>query len=170
MDQFLKTLFLVYPVQLVQAGTESISHDAVVGAYYPCKKSEAQDSLSVIMLQAFVVDQGDLFIQYGMEHGLVVRLLFFGMGKEEICFSRDQFFFRNFFDTHQDIAVLQVMPYFHSCRGIFLIGITAVGGRLGDDPYLVGVPVDPFTLCRREGYPVIGGSCDPSPLFPPRLF
>jgi len=62
-----------------------------------------------------------------MEHGLVIELLFFGMGKEQVSFPRKELFFRDFFYAQQDVAVLEVLSYFRSGGGIFLVGITAVG-------------------------------------------
>jgi len=137
MDQFPEAFLLIDPVQFVQAGAESVSHNTIVGAHHSRKKAKTQDSLPVVVLQAFVIDQRDLFSENGMEHGLVVGLLLFGMGEEEVCFPGDQLFFRYFFDAQQDVAVLKILFYFRSRRDIFFIGVTAIRGSLYDDPYLV---------------------------------
>ena len=72
MDQFLEIFLLVHPAQGVGAAASSIGHDPIVRANDAGEKAKAQDPLPIIVFQAFVIDQGDLLIQDGMEHCLVV--------------------------------------------------------------------------------------------------
>jgi len=78
------------------------------------------------------------------------------MGKEKVCLARQQLFFGHFLNAQQDIAVGQILFYFHACRQILSIRIAAVGGCLGDDFYVSSIFLYPLTLRRRQGYPVVG--------------
>ena len=78
----------MYPSQRIATGAAAIGHDTVVRAYDTRKKTKAQYPLPVVMLQAFIVDQGDPFFEDGAEHRLVIGLFFFGMGEEKIGFIR----------------------------------------------------------------------------------
>lgn len=71
-----------------------------------------------------------------LQHGLVIRLLFFGMGKEEVGFAGEQFFLWNFFDAQQDVAVGEVLCQGNARLRVFAICETAVWRGLYCDLYV----------------------------------
>ena len=64
MNQFPKATLFIHSFQLIQAGTLTISHHPIVGTYYTGKKTKPNDALTVIMLQAFIINESNFFIQY----------------------------------------------------------------------------------------------------------
>src|SRR5689334_22337724 len=82
MYEFSKTALLVNSFQFIQTGPVSISHHAIVCTYNACEETKANNPLSIVMFQTFVIDQRYLFFQYGLQHMPVARLLLLSMGKE----------------------------------------------------------------------------------------
>jgi len=41
---------------------------------HPGEKAKSQDPLPIFMLQAFIIDKGDLLFQDGLEHALIIGL------------------------------------------------------------------------------------------------
>ncbi len=61
------------------------------------KKTKPNDPLAIIMFQAFVIYQANIFIQYRPQQLLVIRLLLFGVGKKQIGFAGNELVDRHFF-------------------------------------------------------------------------
>ena len=72
------------------AGTIPVSHHAVVCSHHAGKKAEADDALAIFVLHAFVVDQGNIFCDDGLQQLLIIGLFFAGVRKEQIGFVGDQ--------------------------------------------------------------------------------
>src|ERR1700722_12117615 len=68
MDQFAETVLAIYSVKVIQPGAPAIGHHTIVSAHHSGEEPKSQDTLAVIMLQAFIVDQRDLFLQYRLKH------------------------------------------------------------------------------------------------------
>src|SRR5690606_194768 len=85
------------------------------------KKSESDDTCTIFMFQAFIIDQGDLFLKYGLKKFLIIWLFFTGMREEEIGFVGNQVLRRHFFYTQQDITVRDIISYFHSGHRVFTV-------------------------------------------------
>jgi hypothetical protein len=156
MDQLPEAALLVDPAEVEFTSPLTIGHDAVVSAHDPGEKTESDDPGAVVVFEAFIVDQGDAFIQDGAEEILILRLLLSGMGKEQIGFIGDERFDRDFLDAQEDITFREVVPEFHAGSLVFPVGKTAVWSMLSDDPIRRHVPVDPLALRRGEGDTVIG--------------
>ena len=157
MYQFPEALLFVNSSKAVLAGTLTVGHHTIVGSDYARKEAKAQDTLTVVVFEAFIIDEGDLFFQNGPEHALVVGLLFLGVGKEEISLVCQQIFFRNFFYSEKYITVGKVLFDLYAGGNVFLVCVTAIRRGLGDDSYVRGVLLDPFALCRCQGNPIVGG-------------
>src|SRR5690606_10231052 len=67
MYKFLKIFLLKNPAQLVEARSFSVSHNTVMGTHNTGKKTEADHTLTVIVLQAFIIDQRNLFSKNRLE-------------------------------------------------------------------------------------------------------
>lgn len=126
-----------------------------MGADYACKESEAQYPLSVGMYEAFIVDESDIVIKDGLEHGLVGRLFLFGVREEQVCFTRDEPGGRYFFDAEEDIAVGEIFEEGNACAAVFFICKAAGWGGLCNDIDLLVMFVDPACLAWGESYPVV---------------
>src|SRR5678809_1669019 len=99
MDQFAKTPLFINSVKFEGSGAIAVFHHSIVRPNNAGKKTKANDTLAIIVFQAFVIDKGNLLIKYGAQQLLIPWLFFFCMRKEQVSFSRDQLFNRNFFDT-----------------------------------------------------------------------
>src|SRR5579863_10018152 len=109
MDQLPETLPSEYPAQRIPAGTKPIRHNAVMSAHHAGEKTKTQDALTVIVLQALVIDQRDLPLQNGAKHLLIARLHLFSMGKEKIGLPGQQLVHRHFLDAKQKIAFAKLV-------------------------------------------------------------
>src|SRR5690349_2881472 len=99
MDQLLKILLAIYHFQLKGARSIAIGHQSIVRSYHPGKKTEANNSLPVIVLQAFVIDEGNTLFNDCLQEFLVIWLFFPGVGKEQVGLIGNQFGWWNFLDT-----------------------------------------------------------------------
>jgi hypothetical protein len=62
--------------------------------------------MTIIMGQAFVIDESDFPINQGTHEFFVMSLGFFGMGEEEVGFTRNQAFNLRFFNPKKNITIL----------------------------------------------------------------
>src|SRR6185295_16526371 len=97
MYQFTETSLFVNPVKFIQSRSISISHHTIMCTNNTRKKTKPDDTLSIFMLQAFIIDQGDLFIKNCPQHFLILRLLLFSMRKKQVRFTRQQLIDRDLF-------------------------------------------------------------------------
>src|SRR5437868_3167687 len=101
MDQFTKTSLLVNTIKFVQAGPVTVCHHAIVCTHNTGKKSKTNDALTILMFQAFVIDQSNFFIKDRLHHLLIMRLLLFSMRKKQVSFSRQQLVNRDLLYSHK---------------------------------------------------------------------
>lgn len=89
-DQFLEIMAFVYPFEVEKSRSAAVFQQSVMRTYYACKEPETEDALAIFMHEAFIIDERDVLFEYGVQHGLVLWLLFFRMGEKEVCFAGDQ--------------------------------------------------------------------------------
>ena len=124
--------------------------------YNTCKKTKAKDPLTVVMLETFIVDEGDIPVEDGPEHPLVIRLFLFCVGEEKIGLILYQRIHRHFLDPEKHVTARYIVRDLNTGGPVFPIGITAVGRRLYQDPDIRGILLDPFTLSRGQRHSVVG--------------
>ncbi|MNS31821.1 hypothetical protein D3C72_638830 [compost metagenome] len=76
-----------------------------MGTDHTGKKAKANNALSVIVRQCFIINHRDLLFDQRMHEFLIIGLLLFGMRKEEISFIRNQVGNRHFFNAQQYITI-----------------------------------------------------------------
>src|SRR6516164_4990605 len=105
MYQMPEALLGMDPFQLVKACPLTEGHDPVMGSHDPRKKAKTQYPLAIIVLEAFIINQGDFSIQDGMKQSLVIGLFLFGMGEEQVGFTGNQIGYRYFLYSEKKIAI-----------------------------------------------------------------
>jgi hypothetical protein len=85
-DQLLKIMAFMYRDQLILTCLFPIRQQTVVCTHHSGKEPESEYPLAVFMYQAFIVDQGNIALQNGLQHMFVVWLLLTCVGKEQVFF------------------------------------------------------------------------------------
>jgi len=108
MNKFAEASLFIDPVELIQACPVAIGHHAIVRTYHACKKAEADDAFSIVVLQAFIIDQRNLPAQQFMEELSVLRVVFSWCEKRRGIFyclpGRDG----DLFNAQHDITVTDI--------------------------------------------------------------
>src|SRR6185312_17512603 len=97
MYQFVEIFFLVNPVKRKSARAVSVRHHSIVSAHYAGKKTKAYQPCTVFMLQAFIIDQRNFFLNDRLQKFLIVSLQFSCVGEKKIRLSGNKHIHRNLF-------------------------------------------------------------------------
>ena len=157
-DQFPKTFLAMHAAQLKLPGTAAIGHDAIVSADDAGEKAKPQDALAVVMFEAFIIDECDLFVEDSLEHLLVGGLLLAGMRKEKIGFPGQQMSDGDLFDAQEDVAAGEIFAYIYAGGLVFSVRVTPFGGSVRHDADAGRVLLDPFALSGGQRHPVVCGN------------
>src|SRR5688572_14264646 len=76
-NEFPETSLFIHPVEFKKTRPGAICHHPVVSTHYSRKKAKTNDALTIIMLQAFIIHQPDLFVQYCSQEFLIMGLFLF---------------------------------------------------------------------------------------------
>src|SRR5688572_5820107 len=89
------------------------------------KKSKTDDPLSIFMFQAFIIDQGDPFVNNSLQHFLILWLFLFRVREKKISLAGQQLLNGNFFDPKKNIAFAYIIFYFYTGIPVFTVGKAA---------------------------------------------
>lgn len=155
MDQRPEILLLINTLQREASRLFSVCHDAIVRPHDAGKKTKPNDALAVFMLKTFKVDERNFSFYNGLQHFLVMGLLFSRMRKEQVGFILDQILNRYFFNTKKNIAFTDVFYHFNTGSTIFRILETPGVRLLNQYAYIRKLILYPFALRRGKHHPVI---------------
>ena len=155
MDEGFEMFALIHPSQFKGPGPFTVSHDPIVRAHYPRKKSETQDALAVVMGKAFIIDQRITTLQKGPEKSLVRRLFFLSMGKETVGFIFDELGYGDLFNAQQQIAFPHILLHPDTRHSVFPVTKTPNRAILHHHPQFRILLLQPMALLWRKRHPVI---------------